>query len=774
MASLSSLNSYSGSDTTCQVATQYLKTDEGGNIMMPLMSWYPIHDIGNSQASHGIEIQHTLTTGNLLLSNGGSMTLNEFNSWTPWTDPTTTISSSILPSTEHTKFKPYSIKIHSGSGNSAPRIRVDQNNSNIPVGTGDFCWETWLYSANVQVSNYYYSIVDYNNPSMYGWSLHHSHSGASGETFRIVVNDVGTNISPPAMIDHWRHICVQRSSGVLRVYIDGTKVYQQNFTNSVPTNNPFIHGQEYNSVFQNSSDRYYDQVRYSNIVRYAGTDTITVPTAAVTMDANTIYLLECTDSTTISQSKTVPYVTNAVIDWNYAMIVTPKATSNAHVQASHIGNVYTITEIYNGIDYLNADTYIKFDDDYWGTGNSTAAYGTATWTTRIRNTSVSTYDYQYNVNCQVYNSTEFDKTSLANIYYKPGTVVALTDAQTAYITDTAVGNSMLTITTQSNWANIILDCPTTANVTKSWAGDSTHGVLTLVGPKESVNTSLANLTFLGNNASSGNAMTFVYTGNIVATASNPWGSNPWIQGHIDNTGEGSVILQQTTGSMLISLPSNANTAPVFQQMSNSSLPLTIQLSMLDATVEYGYNTERIILKLSNSAYLLSRGSYWYWSKTFPSNQPANTGYYFNTASWHDLTIIRSSGYNGSYFVFYHGTTRVGSYQAQDGWGTTFLELTFGDYSAPGVVFLDELRISNTVRSDLVPLTVSGYRQPRPKDAATLGVWRFCSFHNNASMDEILTNDLTKTIYDSGTMTWALTSPTGLQSTLTQPYRIEGT
>jgi hypothetical protein len=102
-----------------------------------------------------------------------------------------------------------------------------------------------------------FASVDTNNP----WRIYYgtSHADAS--------------VSPSA--NTWYHVAYVRSSGVTKLYVDGTSVISQNDTTNY-TNTFFVIGGGYSSSFL--MDGYIDDFRISHMARY--TSNFTAPTAA--------------------------------------------------------------------------------------------------------------------------------------------------------------------------------------------------------------------------------------------------------------------------------------------------------------------------------------------------------------------------------------------------------------------------------------------------------------------------------------------------------------
>lgn len=61
MASFTSLNTYSAEDINYSIPTQYVYQPEGAKIEAPMLTWYPVHDLGNT-AGNNVVVTHDLRT----------------------------------------------------------------------------------------------------------------------------------------------------------------------------------------------------------------------------------------------------------------------------------------------------------------------------------------------------------------------------------------------------------------------------------------------------------------------------------------------------------------------------------------------------------------------------------------------------------------------------------------------------------------------------------------------------------------------------------------
>lgn len=89
----------------------------------------------------------------------------------------------------------------------------------------------------------------------------------------------------------WHHLAMQRSSGVINVWLNGTRYV--NYTTSTDYTSRFGNIQPIGITGNLSNDfpGYIDEIRISKVARYTNGATITVPTSAFSNDADTVMLI---------------------------------------------------------------------------------------------------------------------------------------------------------------------------------------------------------------------------------------------------------------------------------------------------------------------------------------------------------------------------------------------------------------------------------------------------------------------------------------------------
>ena len=149
-------------------------------------------------------------------------------------------------------------------------LKVSENSA-FAFGTGDFvieCFAKWVGTPNA-----YQGVFDTrNNSGLNGGMLANNNGNLKW------FNTSGTNILSAAINPgNWEHIAIARSSGVIRMYINGSKVSEANDSSNYATNgDPVLFG----LIDQPTSNAFFDEVRIlkNSDGGYNG-NSITVPSA---------------------------------------------------------------------------------------------------------------------------------------------------------------------------------------------------------------------------------------------------------------------------------------------------------------------------------------------------------------------------------------------------------------------------------------------------------------------------------------------------------------
>ena len=142
-----------------------------------------------------------------------------------------------------------------------------------PFGTGDFTIECFARFDAINGKGLFQLGASYLPSAVTGPAVFASI--ATNNPWRIYygTSEADASVSPSA--DTWYHVAYVRSSGVTKLYVDGTSVISQNDTTNY-TNTFFVIGGGYSSSFL--MDGYIDEFRISHMARY--TSNFTAPTAA--------------------------------------------------------------------------------------------------------------------------------------------------------------------------------------------------------------------------------------------------------------------------------------------------------------------------------------------------------------------------------------------------------------------------------------------------------------------------------------------------------------
>jgi len=812
MGSLASLNSYSSSNTVMTVNDQSVYAVEGASVEMPLMAWTPIHDIGNSLVANGIAVTHRLHDPMYTLSDGTELTQAEYNTWANVHLPTlTSYSGNVTGSTVQTKYKSKSMLYQAA--------RQYYSGSYDFIGTGPFTVDTWAYFDPTSVSGrrftHYYEVpVLFDHDGNY--SIHYTKNNSSAlyqalEDLWIFVDNGGTTsyyridlLSLGVSIYRtWAHIACLRLGSTLEVFINGTKrqvdyygttwptFYGQNPVGPV-TANVSITDTVYHTgnIYMNWSSAttsttmsrtYIDQLRVSNIGRYSGAN-FTPPTSAMTYDSNTIVLLEW-DQTANAVVQVAeqhwPYLdSNPIV---FPPITLDRVGSNPNVTLTQdTANTWTISGIRTPEDYLQGAGFLNFPPDYYGNLGNANLNGTGSWTTNIRNTGVAAYDYTYDVNLTLENTNELTPSSLANILYTSDSSQTLTSLQVPRITDfesTTSNAYTLTATTQSSTAKIQLSAGNVANLTtNSFDVYGSYGRLTLVGPKEGINTALANVVFTTSSNATAN-MTAVASGNSSSSSDSVFTAIGTQPNYYVGNNVGSLNFTGSTGSSGgLVITSDTNTNSIQTWLGDRTNPATLEFWCYDA---YDESTSKLICDFGYRSggvnQQLTRGkntgiTYWNWvvnGSTVASKAIGLTG-------WHHTAFVRGS----SAMRWYVDGTLVASI-AYPTYELLMNLPIFGQSSGSNglVGKLDEFRISNSARyvadfgttPAINRLDSAGVLKPLEVDTNTLALWRM----DTGTYPNYYT-DTRYTVYDTGYITWQSTNPYGLVSSISGLYKNEDT
>ncbi len=146
--------------------------------------------------------------------------------------------------------------------------------SAFSFGTGDFCVEMWVYPSGASA----YQALFSTRSSNAGEDQDNVFLGFNTGTLTPIVFTSSLVLSGSASLSAgaWSHVAFVRQSGVVSIYLNGTRIGSTSFSTSITGTNASI-GLTQNNEHQFAG--YIDDVRITRSARYTGA-TITVPTAA--------------------------------------------------------------------------------------------------------------------------------------------------------------------------------------------------------------------------------------------------------------------------------------------------------------------------------------------------------------------------------------------------------------------------------------------------------------------------------------------------------------
>ena len=164
------------------------------------------------------------------------------------------------------------------------------------IGTGDFTIDFWAYPQTPPGSDNDQVLIDTRIGGGNGWfiSWHKTNNQWRLYSYDGTNTDNHTFGTVNSAVDGWGHVALQRSSGTMRLWVNGTQASDTlSSSSSLKVGNDGtikIFGVSGNNNAHNWKG-YLDELRISSVARYSSTDSITVPTGAYTSDDDTLLLL---------------------------------------------------------------------------------------------------------------------------------------------------------------------------------------------------------------------------------------------------------------------------------------------------------------------------------------------------------------------------------------------------------------------------------------------------------------------------------------------------
>jgi hypothetical protein len=251
------------------------------------------------------------------------------------TAKTITANGNAAVSTAQKKFGAGSV-VFDGTGDDL----VVASNADFAFGNGDFTVECWVYRSNASRVEWiaHWGTIGAN----YAGALYASGANliyATSGTTRIT----GSNVLPTA--NTWYHVAVSRSSGVTRLFVNGTQ-RGSSYTDA----NTYAQGLVKIGSYSNANYflGYIDEIRLSNSARYTGA--FTSSSTAFENDANTVLLVHANTDIT---DDTLTYQTGIAKIYDDSNII-------GNITISGTG----ITELYNKVQLQFPHKDIEDQTDY--------------------------------------------------------------------------------------------------------------------------------------------------------------------------------------------------------------------------------------------------------------------------------------------------------------------------------------------------------------------------------------------------------------------------
>jgi Concanavalin A-like lectin/glucanases superfamily len=189
----------------------------------------------------------------------------------------------------------YSTSLIGGSGyfDGTGDCIVTSSSSALTMGTGNFTIEVWYYQTAFSSSTWG-GLVGLGSKSGGNISIMPRFGGSNN----LVINTYGgTQLSTgaPIALNTWYHIAISRISGILNVYVNGTRVASSTYSDNL-TGTQLVVGRSYTNTDEEYTIGFVSNLRViKGVGIYSGT-TISVPTAPLTAPINTSLLLDFTNA----------------------------------------------------------------------------------------------------------------------------------------------------------------------------------------------------------------------------------------------------------------------------------------------------------------------------------------------------------------------------------------------------------------------------------------------------------------------------------------------
>ncbi len=160
-------------------------------------------------------------------------------------------------------------------------------NSVFAFGTGDFTYECWIRVGTLPSA---FKIIMGNQTGTGDYHFLLGITNTNRIYYSHLYNNTAITATNAISANTWYHVAVSRSSGISKMFIDGTQTGSSyTDTNNFSAGSRCRIGADY--LAANSWNGWIDEIRVSNTARYTGN--FTAPTAPFQNDSNTILLAHC-------------------------------------------------------------------------------------------------------------------------------------------------------------------------------------------------------------------------------------------------------------------------------------------------------------------------------------------------------------------------------------------------------------------------------------------------------------------------------------------------
>jgi hypothetical protein len=166
------------------------------------------------------------------------------------------------------------------------------DSASFDYSTGDFTCDMWVYPTTVSGDKVLLQLGSYGSGQTGIVFL----LSNGGKVFYGYNGGFGGESSGSVLINTWSYLSFVRSSGTLKMYVNGVEKYSTSFTSSIAPSTDFSIGSNLNPSGSQFSG-YLTSVRLSNTARSSS-----VPTTPITNDGNTSLLLNFTNAAIIDNT----------------------------------------------------------------------------------------------------------------------------------------------------------------------------------------------------------------------------------------------------------------------------------------------------------------------------------------------------------------------------------------------------------------------------------------------------------------------------------------